>query len=121
MADNIKSYCIFNNGRRLFRIIPHAGNIEFDGEECFGYTSFLKCEIHINAAMDDGMYRETLLHEILHVILESCAMHDDEAIPSNLGNEFLTAMVSNNLWLSRCLNRDLFADLFNNNKTNTNE
>ena len=107
----------FDAGYRKFKIIV-KDNIVETGCECWGVTDFDECTISLRSTPDSETARETLLHEITHILLEMCGFgghekgelgdkYPDGYIP-NASNEFLTLGVSRGFMLAFNLNKDLF-------------
>lgn len=67
------------------------------GSATHGETVFEKSEIHIQENMDPIFERETVLHEINHIIMYVCGLHDDQPLQS-MNNEQIVS-VTTTLWL----------------------
>jgi len=114
----------FDAGWRKFNIVVKDHLLE-DGTECWGSTDFDKCIIYLKASEDFDTCRETLIHEITHVILATVGFggydqdemggeHPDGYIaPTN--NEHLTLCVSRGFMSAFNLNKELFELLLNEN------
>ena len=87
-------------------------NLNKDGEKLYGLTDFDTGKIFLELLMDEETARETLLHEIMHVVLELCGLGGSEDDSSNvlalLNNEQLTTLVSRGLLTSINLNSALY-------------
>ena len=99
-----------NTGISEYRIYT-KDDLEVDGEPVWGYTDTAKHEIVISSNISEDQYRQTLLHEIMHVALETIGLSDG-IMPSRMSNEFLVHSISNQMWLLRSLNVELFEDIF---------
>jgi len=107
----------FDAGFRKFEIIAKESIVE-GGAECWGSTDFDLCTIYLREHADYETARETLIHEIMHVMLailglggydrdEMGGEHPDGYIgPTN--NEHLALCLSRGLMAAFNLNRDLF-------------
>ena len=108
---------VFNAGFRKFSIEAKENLVEA-GNECWGSTDFDQCTIYLRANADRDTARETLIHEITHVILTTVGLggYDREEMgeefpdgyigPTN--NEHLTLCVSRGLMCAFNLNKELF-------------
>ena len=100
----------FNSGWRIFTI-KTAKDLTEDGEKCWGRTDFDRAIISLESFMKQETYRETLLHEVTHVVLETVGFGSDENITGT--NENLTVQVSRGLLQAFNLNKELFEYLLN--------
>lgn len=100
-------------GYSNFLIELHS-NISHDGTKVDGVTMFDERKIKLEMSLSDETARETLLHEIIHCILEGLGFDerhfDSEFI--KLTNEQLTTALSLQLILVNRLNPKLFSVLF---------
>ena len=82
---------------------------------CWGTCDFDTYEIHMEEKMEDGPARETLFHEICHILLELCGMggegegENEEFIYAS--NEKITITISRAIMLFARLNPDLTKEL----------
>jgi hypothetical protein len=76
-----------------------------------GDVDFAKCVIRVdpNQSLED--YKNTLLHEILHIGYDMFGLGSDDDMPT-IQNEFLTLVTGNMLRLFANLNPELFEYLF---------
>ena len=110
----------FDAGWRKFDIVVKNPLYE-GGSECWGSTDFDLCTIYLRAEADHETARETLIHEITHVILavSGCGGYDSDEMggeftdgyiaPTN--NEHLTLCVSRGFMCAFNLNKELFSIL----------
>ena len=84
---------------------------------CWGTCDFDTYEIHLEKKIEDAPARETLLHEICHVLLELCGMggegegENEEFIWAS--NEKLTVAMSRAFMMFTRLNPELAKELLN--------
>jgi len=80
------------------------------GDKCYGITNFDEGFISLERDMDHETARETILHELCHIVLEICGLGGDEetGIVRKHTNEELTTHVSRGLLLLMNLNPKLF-------------
>tara|TARA_Y100001951_G_C11141053_1_gene183672 strand:- start:182 stop:589 length:408 start_codon:yes stop_codon:yes gene_type:complete len=107
----------FEAGWRPFSILV-VKDLHADGSKVWGATDFDKCTISVEEECDQETARETLLHEITHVILSTIGFggydkeemgdeHPDGYVePTN--NEHLTLQVSRGILQMMRLNSALF-------------
>ena len=82
---------------------------------CWGTCDFDTYEIHIEEKMEDAPARETLFHEICHMLLELCGLggegegEDEEYIYAS--NEKLTITMSRAMMMFARLNPELAKEL----------
>ena len=104
----------FDAGWRKFDIIVKDPLYD-GGSEYWGATDFDQCTIYIRETNDFDIAKETLIHEITHVILATVGFggydHDE------MGGEFTDGYIAptNNEQLTLCLSRGLMS-AFNSNK-----
>ena len=110
----------FDAGFRRFDIVVKENIVE-GGTECWGSTDFDLCTIYLRAEADHDTARETLIHEITHVILAVSGFGgydtdemggeftDGYIAPTN--NEHLTLCVSRGIMCAFNLNKELFSIL----------
>lgn len=99
-----------NVGNKKFKILQKS----LSKDSLYGCVEFQKNEIIVdpNQSLED--YKSTLLHEITHVGLDLFGLGDDDEIPSQISNEYLTGVVSNMFVLFAALNPELFAFIISN-------
>ena len=77
---------------------------------CYGVTEFDAGFVGLESTMEHELARETLLHELTHIVLEMVGLggHEatDEVIPRT--NEDMTTLISRGLLLLMNLNPKLF-------------
>ena len=91
-------------------------NVRADNEDCMGYVDWDTCEIYIDDTAKEDILKETLLHEVLHVLLSTIgikAEDEDCHIPLSYTNEYITEQTSRGLLIISRLNLDLWKLLFN--------
>ena len=82
---------------------------------CWGTCDFDTYEIHVEEKMEDGPARETLFHEICHMLLELCGIggegegEDEEYIYAS--NEKITITMSRAMMMFARLNPELAKEL----------
>ena len=76
-----------------------------------GDVDFAKCVIRVDPIQDLEDYKNTLLHEILHIGYDMFGLGSDDDMPT-IQNEFLTLVTGNMLRLFTNLNPELFKYLF---------
>lgn len=98
-------------GWRIFQIrFVENLTLHETGEKCFGITDFDQCEILLEPNVSEDLARETLLHEITHVCLETFGCGNYKMIM--IDNEDLTTRVSRSFLQFINLNPDLAALVF---------
>lgn len=100
----------FDAGWRTFTI-KTVTDLTEDGETCWGRTDFDRGIISLESYMNNETHKETLLHEITHVILETVGLGTDES--AGRTNEILTVQVSRGFLQAFNLNKELFEYLLN--------
>ena len=86
---------------------------------CWGLCNFDTYEIQLEKKMEDAPARETLLHEICHMLLEFCGLGggDEESEESiSTTNEKLTITMSRAMIMFARLNPELAKELLNLNE-----
>jgi len=81
---------------------------------CWGICDFDTYEIHLDDKMADEPARETLLHEVCHILLEFCGLggndtEEEESIKTS--NERLTITMSRAMMMFARLNPELAKEL----------
>ena len=94
-----------NAGWRSFRVDIRKV-IKEDGQKCYGLTDFDEGVVSLARNMAPELARETLLHEITHIVLELCGL-GGENIEGHT-NEEVTTLVSRSYLLLMNLNPKLF-------------
>lgn len=100
----------FDAGWRKFEIV-FVKNLTEEDSKCWGKTDFDAGIIQLDAAMRGDLFRETLLHEITHILLENAGLgdYDDCDVPPALSNERMTVLISRTLLQAMNYNPDLFS------------
>lgn len=104
----------FDAGFRKFNIEVKE-NLLDGGTECWGSTDFDQCTIYLRANADRDTAKETLIHEITHVILTTVGLGGYDK--GEMGEEFPDGYIgpTNNEHLTLCVSRG-FMCAFNLNK-----
>jgi len=55
---------------------PEENSVFQEHESAYGYIEYPTSQIHIRADLDAGFQKETLLHEILHGLLDNTGVED---------------------------------------------
>lgn len=55
---------------------PEENSVFQEHESAYGYIEYPTSQIHIRAGLDSEFQKETLLHEILHGILDNTGIED---------------------------------------------
>lgn len=103
-----------NGGWAPFTIKIVAG-LKAGKQNCWGTCDFDTYEIHLEKKIEDAPARETLLHEITHMLLELCGMggegegENEEFIWAS--NEKLTITMSRAFMMFTRLNPELAKEL----------
>ena len=98
-----------NAGYRTFDI--HTKRVlKDDGEKCYGLTDFDKSTISLDTSMSPDLAKETLLHELTHIVLEICGLggEGESGIIRERNNEEITTLISRGFLLLMNLNPKLF-------------
>ena len=97
--------------------IRFTTDIPCDPGDCAGYTNLSTYTIYVDPTLSYEVSRETLLHEIIHVLCEIIGYTDpDEATEFSPTNEQLTNNITRGLLLLAKLNPTLFKILLINEK-----
>jgi len=102
-----------NAGWATFSIKIVSG-LKSEKTTCWGTCDFDAYEIHLEKKMEDGPARETLFHEICHILLELCGLGegDDELSEKiSISNEKLTITISRAVIMFARLNPELAQEL----------
>ena len=103
-----------NAGFRTFRVdIKRV--LKEEGQRCFGLTDFDNGVVSLDKDMNPQLAKETVLHELTHIVLELCGLGGDETtdIVRERTNEELTTLVSRGYLLLMNLNPRLFELIVN--------
>jgi hypothetical protein len=78
----------FHGGWRTFKF-SFDKDLQEENEKCWGKTDFDQGIIHLEDTMDGDILRETILHEITHILLETVGYgdYDDTDETTSLNNE----------------------------------
>lgn len=105
-----------NAGYREYSLHIKKG-LHHESTKLYGLTDFDEGKIELEENMDYETARETLLHELTHLVLELGGLggsdEDDSVFP--MKNEEMTTQISRGLLMLINLNKDLF-DLILNGK-----
>ena len=104
----------FDAGFRKFNIVVKDSVVE-EGTECWGATDFDLGTIYLRGTADHDTARETVIHEITHVILAVVGLGGYDR--DEMGEEYPDGYIgpTNNEHLTLCLSRGLMG-AFNLNK-----
>ena len=105
---------VFNAGWRPFTW-NLTRNLECDGEKAYAVTDFETCKIDIDCDMDYDTTRETILHEINHIIAETVGLDNTTSGVISVTNEEFVTRFSRGMMLVMNLNSELFKALLPNN------
>lgn len=107
-----KGITSFNAGWRTFTI-SFEPDLTEEEVKCWGKTDFDQAIIHLDDSMYGELLRETLLHEITHILLETVGYgdYDDGDHDRSHNNERLTILVSRAFLQAMNLNNELFSIL----------
>jgi len=105
----------FDAGYRTFKIIV-KDNLSSEQVPCWGTTDFDSCIIHLDSSASESTAKESLVHEITHVLLEfvgfggydSKDTGPQDGFIRDTNNELLTTSVSRAFLLALRLNPELF-------------
>lgn len=96
-------------GYRKYQLIIKKG-LSDNGSKCFGLVDFDKGVLYLERGMDHETARETLVHELCHIVLELSGLGGDEESgmikPHN--NEEITTLISRGFLMLVNLNPELF-------------
>ena len=106
LSDNKITH--INAGYRKFNL-QLVKNLEEEGQKCWGKTDFDRCQIYLELEASHDIAVETLLHEIMHVVLHFVGFDTDEGESGiTATNEELVSRITKGLMLINNLNRKLF-------------
>ena len=113
LAEN-PHLCEINGGWAPFTIKIVTG-LKSGKQNCWGTCDFDTYEIHVERKMSDAVAKETIFHEICHMLLEFCGMggegegENEEYIWAS--NEKLTITMSRAVIMFTRLNPELAKEL----------
>lgn len=113
--SKVKEVGVLDAGWTTFSIL-FKKDIKSDNDDCLGLVDWDTSEIQIEDSAKDSILKETLLHEIIHVLLSTIGIKADDEdchIPLSFTNEYLTEQTSRGLILLQRLNPDLWDLIFN--------
>ena len=114
--DKLKKIPLINVGWTQFTVEIVPDKIIIDGEACWGMCDFEHSKIKLSNKTPEPMIRQTFLHELMHVVLETLGYgadtEKDGVLPLNINNEDLTEHLTKGLILLINLNPDLRELLF---------
>lgn len=73
-----------------------------DGEDIFGKVVYGPCEIHLEAGNSQQVDRQTLWHEIVHIVLTQLGRRQKEDFVDSLAYS-LMQVVQDNPWLAEMI------------------
>jgi Zn-dependent peptidase ImmA (M78 family) len=96
-------------GYRSYKLNIKRGLREAN-EKCYGTADFDKGIISLEKDMDHETARETLVHELTHVVLELCGLggHEETGMVSAYTNEEMTTLISRGWLMLINLNPKMF-------------
>ena len=113
ISENKKLQTV-DGGWATFNIIIQKG-LKSGKQNCWGTCDFDTYEIHVEKKMENAVAKETILHEICHMLLEFCGMggegegeYEEYVYASN---ERLTITMSRAIMLFARLNPELAKEL----------
>lgn len=114
LKARIKEIGVLDAGWSVFTIL-FKKSVKSENEECLGYVDWDTCEIHIEDSIKDILLKETLLHEVVHVLLSTIgvkAEDEDCHTPLSFTNEYITEQTARGLLLLHRLNPELWELIF---------
>ena len=105
---------VLNAGWALFPIY-FKDSLEIEGEECLGVTDFDNQTITIRSNMSEAMIKQTLIHEMWHVIWSTMGLRtadEDPDAPITTNQEFLVEQTTRGSLLYQSLNPRLWRLLY---------
>ena len=96
-----------NTGCRIYTIEQKS----LAQENLYGCVDFEKAIIRVHPVAEEEEYKNTLLHEIIHIGYHMFGLGDDDDLPG-INNEFLTLITANFLRLFAVQNPELFDYIF---------
>ena len=106
-----------NAGWTVFPIFFEE-DLKVDGDDCFGVTDFDTQQITIRSNVDDNMIKQTLIHEMWHVIWSTMGLRDHNEDPYKelvTNQEFLVEQTTRGSLLFQHLNPVLWRILYYDN------
>jgi len=106
-----------NFGWAVFKIKYLEGPIyakEDETEQVYGDVCFDEYIVRVDTNQPDSSIEETLLHELVHVILEMSCLGEETC--GEMNNETKTTLISRNIMLLLRLNGNQLLELFDGNK-----
>jgi len=102
------NFCVVNFGWAKFEFELHSGLVQ-DEQVCDGVTDFDNKKIKLEMALDDETARETILHEMNHVILSGIGLDEKnfDGCMISTTNEFLADSLAKQFMAIRNLNPGL--------------
>jgi predicted SprT family Zn-dependent metalloprotease len=111
LLDQLKKQGLttINAGYREYEL-KFAPHIHHSGDECLGLTEFETGVITLNNKMATEVFRETLIHELTHLVLDLGGLGGDEKTDKVLAmtNEAMTIQISRGWMMLMRLNPELF-------------
>ena len=97
-------------GYKKFKLV-FKRSLTYNGNKCHGLTDWDRSEISLVLTQPDADSRETLVHELLHVVLDLVGLggHETTGIVTRRTNEELVTLISRGLVLLMNLNPRLFS------------
>jgi len=97
-------------GYRKFTFV-FKRTLTYKGDKCFGLTDWDRGEIAFATTQAKDDARETLVHELMHVVLDLVGLggHEQTGIITRRTNEELVTLISRGLLLLMNLNPRLFS------------
>ena len=119
MSSNLRqqienNHPIINAGWTIFPIFFEE-DLEVDGEPCFGVTDFDTQTVTIRSNVSDEMMKQTLIHELWHVIWSTMGLRTDDEDPLaelRTNQEFLVEQTTRGSLLFQHLNPYLWKLLY---------
>lgn len=59
----------------IFCVSPENKKLELDEVQCLGITYYTEQEIYLNEKLELGLFRQTVIHELVHAFLFSFGYH----------------------------------------------
>jgi|TARA_R110002012_G_scaffold311508_1_gene521058 hypothetical protein len=101
-----------NLGHKKFKIVQRS----LAKDNLYGCVEFPKATLTIDPNQSIEDYKSTLLHEICHIGFDLFGLGDDDEMPT-IGNEYLTTVTSNMLFMIAAMNKELFEFIFDSTPT----
>lgn len=91
----------------------HSGDkkLNVDNVDCYGVTYFQEQQIYFNIDISKGLFRQTVIHEIVHAFLFSFGYHLDcdeieEAVCDFIGSHLDNIYKTTNKIIAKCYKKD---------------